>query len=65
MTGFQAERAVKAYAKIRKLGIWHIVGAPNADSVGDLVTISEEGMKKQLSVKTTSATAPSEHRTNG
>jgi hypothetical protein len=55
ITGYQAERAVKAYARIRRLGIWHIAGVPNADSVGDLVTISEEGMKKQLSDKIGSA----------
>ena len=67
ITGYQAERAVKAYARIRRLGIWHIAGVPNADSVGDLVTISEEGMKKQLSDKTTNAnddTARSGHGTN-
>ena len=67
ITGYQAESAIKAYTKIRRLGIWHIVGVPNADSVGDLVTISEEGMKKQLSDKTTSAngeTARPGHGTN-
>ena len=55
MTGYRAESAIKAYAKMGKLGVWHIVHVPNADSVGDLVTISEEGMKKQLSDKIGSA----------
>ena len=55
ITGYQAESAIKTYTRTRKLGIWHIVGAPNADSMGDLVTISEEGMKKQLSDKIGSA----------
>jgi hypothetical protein len=55
MTGYRAESAIKAYAKMGKLGVWHIVHVPNADSVGDLVTISEEGMKRQLSDRTTSA----------
>jgi len=67
MTGYRAESAIKAYAKMGKLGVWHIVHVPNADSVGDLVTISEEGMKKQFSDKTTSAngeTARPGHGTN-
>ncbi|MGA2109301.1 MAG: hypothetical protein ABSH25_16845 [Syntrophorhabdales bacterium] len=67
ITGYQAESAIKTYTRTRKLGIWHIVGAPNADSMGDLVTISEEGMKKQFSDKTTSAngeTARPGHGTN-
>jgi len=55
VTGYQAESAIKAYAKIRKLAVWHIIHVPNAESVGDLVTISEEGMKKQLSDKIGSA----------
>ena len=67
VTGYQAESAIKAYAKIRKLAVWHIIHVPNAESVGDLVTISEEGMKKQLSDKATSAndeTARSGHGTS-
>ena len=55
VTVCQAESAIKAYARTRKLGIWHIAGVPNAEFVGDLVTISEEGMKRQLADKMTNA----------
>ncbi len=48
MTGHEAKSVIKAYVKCRKLGGWRISGVPITESVEDLVTISEEGIKRRL-----------------
>ena len=67
IAGCQAERVVKAYARCMKLRAGCTGGSSNEESVKDLVTISEEGIKRNLLDKKMGAqdkTAASGHRSN-